>query len=81
MGFIMRFILSFIFFGLLFYIIWMFFPEAFQTLVSWAARVYTFLYNLFSGLVDKVNSMSTNRVPENPSPEVPKQIAHFLGIF
>lgn len=86
----MRFIISFIFFGLLFYVIWMYFPETFQTLVSWAGKVYTFLHNIVVALVDKINSMTTPTshaptapVPEHPpiSPETPKQIAHFLGIF
>lgn len=79
-----RFIFYFIFFGLLFYIIYLYFPEAFQTLVSWVGKVYTFLYNLVVGLVDKINSMTTTpkTTPEHPvSPETPKQIAHFLGIL
>ena len=39
----MRFILNFFFFGLLFYLIYLFFPEAFHTLVSWADRTVEFL--------------------------------------
>lgn len=80
----MRFILSFIFFGLLFYVISIYFPETFQTLVSWAAKVYNFLFNLISGIIDKINSMSSTPVhaPEHPvKPETPKQLAQFLGIL
>jgi hypothetical protein len=65
----MRFIFYFVFFGLLFYIIWMYFPEAFQTLVSWAAKLYNFLYNLVMGIVDHVNSWAGT---PHQLPEVPK---------
>ncbi len=50
----MRFILNFIFFGVLFYIIYLFFPEAFQTLVGWANEVYIFFRDLILGVKDKV---------------------------
>ncbi len=49
-----RFIFYFFFFGFLFYLIWIFFPEAFNTMLSWANRVYDF----FHGLVEKVSSAS-----------------------
>lgn len=42
----MRFILNFIFFGILFYLIYLFFPDAFFTLVSWANKTYEFLKDL-----------------------------------
>jgi hypothetical protein len=41
----MRFILNFIIFGIIFYLIWMFFPEAFQKLVTWTGDVVTFVKN------------------------------------
>lgn len=77
----MRFIFSFIFFGLLFYIIWLYFPEAFQTLVGWAAKVYNFLHDLVLGLVDKISTTTAPKTapPQPVHPETPKQIAHFLG--
>lgn len=76
----MRFILYFIFFGLLFYIISLYFPEAFQTLVSWAAKVYNFFYHIVVSVIDKINSMTGPAKPEHPvNPETPKQIAHFFG--
>lgn len=43
----MRLILGFIFFGMLFFLIWHFFPEAFQVLVSWAQNVFDFVAGLF----------------------------------
>lgn len=79
----MRFILSFIFFGLLFYVISLYFPETFQTLVIWAAKVYGFLHDVVVGLIDKINSMvSTPKVPETPPiPEAPKQMSHYLSLI
>lgn len=79
----MRFIFYFIFFGLLFYIISLYFPEAFQTLVSWAAKVYNFLHDLVVGIVDKLNALlNTPKTPEQPAiPETPNQIAQFLRFF
>ena len=50
----MRFIFNFFFFGLLFYIIYLFFPDAFHTLVSMADKSYEFLRDLFQGLVEKI---------------------------
>lgn len=49
----MRFILNFFFFGLLFYLIYLFFPEAFHTLVSWADKTVDFIKELFARLSDK----------------------------
>lgn len=79
----MRFIFYFIFFGLLFYVIWLYFPEAFQTLVSWVAKVYNFLHNIIAALVDKINSMTgSSQHPQPPvNPDTPKQIARFLGFY
>lgn len=54
----MRFILNFFFFGFIFYMIWIFFPEAFQTLVSWANSVYQFVRDGFNTVMD---SMSKNK--------------------
>lgn len=51
----MRFIFNFVFFGLLFYLIWLFFPDAFHTLVGWVANIYEFLKNLIMAGVDKLN--------------------------
>ncbi len=51
----MRFILNFFFFGILFYLIWMFFPDSFKTLVSWADQVVAFFKSLISTAAEKVN--------------------------
>lgn len=55
----MRFILSFFFFGFLFFLIWVFFPEAFYTLVSWAQAVYDFLKHLYEMAADTFRSKET----------------------
>lgn len=49
----MRFIFNFFFFGLLFYLIYLFFPDAFHTLVSWVNEVYLFFKDLVNQGVDK----------------------------
>jgi len=42
----LRFLFNFILFGLLFYVIWKFFPEAFTQLVSWVEALYNILISL-----------------------------------
>lgn len=59
----MRFIFNFVFFGILFYLIWMFFPDAFLTLVSWADHVVAFVKDLFLGLWGKYQ----HEVPHAPT--------------
>lgn len=49
----MRFILGFIFFGLLFYALYIYFPDAFQTLVSWAADIFNAIRNWIQQLSGK----------------------------
>jgi len=63
----MRFVFNFIFFGLLFYIIWFYFPEAFQTLVSGASSVYQFLHDLVVAIVDKVRQGTGGKGAEQES--------------
>lgn len=53
-----RFILNFIFFGVLFYAISLFFPDAFQTLVSWAGKVYSFIVNAVTAIINWVSEMT-----------------------
>lgn len=42
----LRFIFSFIFFGLLFYGMHLYTPDAFNMLQSWAGSIYAFVTNL-----------------------------------
>lgn len=63
----MRFILNFFFFGLLFYLIWLFFPEAFNTLVSWANYVVNFFKDLITGISERVQHHGSHP-SEQPTP-------------
>ncbi len=56
----MRFIIGFIFFGVLFYAISLYFPETFQTLVSWAAKTFNFIHDLFNQLSEKFSHTGTS---------------------
>lgn len=55
----MRIIIRFICFGLLFYAIYIYWPEGFQTLVSWAAAVFGFFQNLFHGFFSNISKPTT----------------------
>lgn len=59
----MRFIFNFIFFGILFYLIYLFFPEAFHVLVSWADTIYQFLRDLFVLIYKKVEEVRHSSSP------------------
>ncbi len=50
----MRFILNFIFYGVLFYAISLIFPDAFHTLVGWANAIYEFLRDIILQLIEKI---------------------------
>jgi len=54
----MRFILNFIVFGIIFYLIYVFFPEAFFTLVSWANKTYEFLKDVVLQITEKITQWS-----------------------
>jgi hypothetical protein len=69
----MRFIFNFIFFGILFYLIHIYFPDAFRTLVSWADYIYTFFRDLIVWGIDKAKGNPT------VSPvEAPKEVVGFI---
>ena len=61
----MRFILSFIFFGLLFYAIWLYFPEAFQTLVSWVAKLFDLIKSFIETIIEKLSHTGTPQTPKS----------------
>jgi hypothetical protein len=63
----MRFLFNFFFFGILFYLIWMFFPDAFMTLVNWANHVVAFFRDLIMGLSDKMQHQVQTPTP-TPAP-------------
>jgi hypothetical protein len=55
----MRFIFNFIFFGLLFFLIYIFLPETFATLVSWVNSLYEVLRDAVLWIIDKVQSQTS----------------------
>ncbi len=72
----MRFILNFIFFGVLFFLIHMFFPDAFNTLVGWADKIYIFFKDLFMSLYEKFY----HNQPAAPATPPPATHALFIAI-
>lgn len=69
----MRFIFNFFLFGFLFYLIYVYFPDAFHTLVSWANAAFDFLKTWITELIHKFNA---TKAPETP--EAPKALLLFL---
>jgi len=63
----MRFILNFIFFGILFFLIWHYFPEFFQTLVSWAESAFNFVRELVTWVMQKAGIGNGAGVTPPPS--------------
>ena len=59
----MRFLLNFFFYGLLFFLIYLFFPEAFNTLVSWANETYIFLRDLIQQAIGSVKEAKKEDLP------------------
>ena len=58
----LRFILNFFLFGILFFMIYLFLPETFATLVSWASKTYEFFREIFLQISERI-SPSRNHVP------------------
>lgn len=56
----LRFIFNFFLFGILFYLIYLFFPDVFQTLVSWANHVYEFLKDVVMQISGKIQTMRSS---------------------
>jgi len=62
-----RFIINFILFGLLFYALWLFFPEAFSTLTSWAAALFNWLQDVFHQLSGRIRTDTTHPTTTAPA--------------
>lgn len=73
----MRFVFNFIFFGILFYLIWLYFPDAFKTLVEWASTIFEFVRHLVLTAIEKLNE---TKVPP-PSPPPPSTVGFLLPFF
>lgn len=62
----MKFIFNFIFFGLLFYLISIYFPDAFATLQSWALAIVNFAKDGFHYITEKMSSGGPVAPPPTP---------------
>jgi hypothetical protein len=71
----MRFIWNFFFFGFIFYLIWLFFPDAFQTLISWANYLYGFLHDLVLKAIERFSGHSST------GPTETHQVTYLLTAF
>ncbi|OJU81124.1 MAG: hypothetical protein BGO10_09480 [Chlamydia sp. 32-24] len=69
----MRFIVNFILFGILFYIIYLYFPEAFATLVSWVSQLFDFLRDVGTTIVNYFKGLSSSN-PAEPTHETVKTL-------
>jgi len=57
----LRFILNFIFFGVIFFLIWKFQPSWIDAMRSWAEQAYNIVVNLGSKAVDQLKDLSEGR--------------------
>lgn len=55
----LRFILNFIFYGIIFYLIWKFQPEWIDAMRSWADSAYDIAVDLISMIVEKIKAFSS----------------------
>lgn len=62
----MKFLFNFVFFGVLFYVIYLFFPDAFRVLVSWADSAYQLIRDLGLLVYRKVQELRQTS-PSTPS--------------
>lgn len=72
----MRVIINFFIYGFIFFLIYLFFPEAFTTLVEWARKTYEF----FAGLVQTVKDKTTGSSPANGD-EAHKVVSYLFGFL
>lgn len=56
----LRFILNFIIFGIIFYLIWRFQPHWIEVMRSWADSAYDIVVNLIQLGIDKVKELSSS---------------------
>lgn len=65
----MRLLINFFLYGMLFYLLWRYFPDGFHTLVNWADQLFNFLYDLFH---------STFKSSSSAAPATSKQALSYL---
>lgn len=76
----MRFILYFILYGILFYAIWFFFPDAFNKLVTYAGDVFQFLRGIIAQIIEKITNGSA-ATPAVPTPPAAPAASFLLGFL
>ncbi len=75
----MRFIFNFVLFGLIFYALWFFFPDAFAKLVHWAQAVFDFIKDTVASIIDKINQTKSPKPPAEPA-AIFVMIARYLDL-
>lgn len=73
----MKFIFNFILYGIIFYALWLFFPDAFHTLVSWADKTFALVKDLANQIMERWH-LSGNGVPHEAPKALLSSIASFL---
>lgn len=73
----MRFIIYFIIFGLIYYAIYIYYPDAFHTLAGWAGKLFDTVRDIIVSLISKIDEWRTGGAPQHPE-SVPKSL---LGLF
>lgn len=58
-----RFIVNFFLFGLLFYALYIFFPDAFAKMVGWVAAVFDYIRDIVNQIIEKINSTRSPTAP------------------
>jgi cytosine/uracil/thiamine/allantoin permease len=74
----LRFLINFVIFGVLFYAIYSFFPETFKTLVSWADSIYVAIKDFVLWIIERVNQFKSDHKDAIPSPSTPKMFFEYI---
>jgi len=61
---LIRFLFNFILFGALFYLIWHFFPDTFNVLVSWVKAIIDFVQQAVLNIYHQVSSVAPKKEVE-----------------
>ena len=65
----LRFLFNFVLFGVLFYAIYLLFPDAFTTLVSWADSLYNIIRDLALWVWSRLQDFRREHVPPVEAPK------------
>ncbi len=77
-----RLIINFIIFGLIYFAIYYYFPDAFHRLVGWAQETFTFIKDWIIIIVDKIRAWySTIPGPKPSTGDEPAKTMLFIGYY